>query len=424
MKTIVIVGTLDTKAEQILYVKDKIVNRGNPVLIVDTSTRDHSCSAADITSDQVARAAGKTTADLRALTDRGLITELMTQGAIHQAKDLLDQNRLHGIMAMGGAGAATVGTAIMRELPFGIPKLMVSSAAGMPAYAGKWFGTGDIMMMNTIVDIAGLGKLVKNVLTRAAGAICGMVDQAGVSLSDLLAGSDKPLVAMTEDGASEKCASYLRRALVEKGYDVEIFHAQGIGDQAMEALVGQGFFDAVIDLALMGVSDELFEGNRPGGPHRLEMAGKRGIPLVMTPCGMNQTGCGPTRKNAAKYASRAKVLKLDELRMGTRLNEEELLLTARTVADKLNKAKGPVKFFIPLKGWSGFDSPGGVLYAPEEDMIFVNELKRLLTNDRVELMEIDANLEDTVFSRAMFAGFETVMAQRNADVGTVEKNHE
>ena len=423
MKTIVIVGTLDTKAELMLCVKDEIVHRGNRVLIVDTSTRDHSCSAADITCHQVALAAGKTFEEIRALSDRGRITELMTQGAIHQVKGLLNQNRLHGILAMGGAGAATVGTAIMRELPFGIPKLMLSSAAGMPAYAGKWFGTGDIMMMNTIVDIAGLGKLVKNVLNRAAGAICGMVDQAGVSLSELLAGSHRPLVAMTEDGASEQCAAYLRRALVEKGYDVEIFHAQGIGDQAMEKLVGEGFFDAVIDLALMGVSDELFEGNRPGGPHRLEMAGKRGIPLMMTPCGMNQTGCGPTRKNAAKYASRSKILKLDELRMGTRLNEEELLLTAKTVAEKLNRAKGPVKFFIPLRGWSGFDPPGGVLYAPEEDLIFVNELKRLLTNDRVQLMEIDANLEDPLFARSLLAEFEKVMAQRKADLPTKDEGN-
>ncbi len=420
MKTIVIVGTLDTKAEQILYVKDEILDRGHGVLIIDTSTRGHSCSAADITCDQVARTAGKTTEEIRAMTDRGLVTDLMTKGAIGRCKELLSRERLHGIMALGGAGAATVGTAIMRDLPFGIPKLMVSSAAGMPAYAGKWFGTGDIMMMNTIVDIAGLGKLVKNVLTRAAGAICGMVDQAGLSLSELLAGGGKPLVAMTEDGASEKCAAYLRRALVEKGYDVEIFHAQGIGDQAMERLVGQGFFDGVIDLALMGVSDQLFEGNRPGGPHRLEMAGKRGIPLVMTPCGMNQTGCGPTRKNAAKYASRPRILKLDELRMGTRLNEEELLLTARTVAEKLNKSKGPVRFLIPLKGWSGFDPPGGVLYAPEEDMIFVNELRRLLTNDQVELIEIDANLEDTVFARALLREFERVMAHQKTEMAAVE----
>ncbi|MCP4578056.1 MAG: UPF0261 family protein, partial [Deltaproteobacteria bacterium] len=263
----------------------------------------------------------------------------------------------------------------------------------------------------TIVDIAGMNSLVKNVLSRAAGAICGMVDQAGDSISTLLISGEKPMIAMTEDGASEKCAAYVRRELRAKGYDVVIFHAQGVSDRAMEDFIEQGFFEGVVDIAIMGVGDELFEGNRPGGPKRLEMAGKRGIPLALAPCGMNQTGCGPTRKNREKYISRDRILKLDELRMGTRLNDEELILTARTVAEKLNKAKGPVKFFIPLNGWSSFDPPGGPLYCPEEDMIFINELKRLIKPE-IELIEIDANLEDEEFAEAMVDGFDQMMRAR------------
>jgi uncharacterized protein (UPF0261 family) len=296
----------------------------------------------------------------------------------------------------------------MRALPFGIPKLMVCSAAGM-AYAAKWFGTGDIMMMNTIVDLAGNNDLVKNVLNRAAGAICGMAEtNRGGSLASLLADKGKPLVAMTEDGASERCATYVRRGLEKSGYEAVSFSINGFSDRAMEDLIGQGFFDGVVDIALMGVSDELFEGNRPGGPHRLEMAGRRGIPMVIAPCGLNQTGAGPTRKNSEKYASRPRILKLDELRMGTRLNEEELLLTARTVAEKLNGARGPVKFFIPLKGWSGFDPPGGVLYCPEEDTIFTDEIKRLI-KPGVEIVEIDANLEEPAFAQALLDGFVQLM---------------
>ncbi|MEJ2102186.1 MAG: Tm-1-like ATP-binding domain-containing protein, partial [Desulfobacterales bacterium] len=199
-----------------------------------------------------------------------------------------------------------------------------------------------------------------------------------------------------------------RQGLEKRGYEAVSFSVNGFSDRAMEELIGQGFFDGVVDIALMGVSDELFEGNRPGGPNRLEMAGRRGIPMVIAPCGLNQTGCGSTRKNAAKYASRPRVLKLDELRMGTRLNEEELALTARTVAEKLNRAKGPVKFFIPLKGFSGFDPPGGVLYCPEEDKIFIDEVKRLV-KPRVEIVEIDANLEESVFAQALLDGFVQLM---------------
>ena len=316
--------------------------------------------------------------------------------------------QLDGILSLGGAGAATVGTSVMKALPFGIPKLMVSSAAGIASYAGRWFGTGDIMMMNTIVDLAGLNELVKNVLSRAVGSIRGMVEQGLAPLPALLSRKDKPLIAMTEDGASEKCASYVRNALKEKGYEVVIFHAQGIGDRAMEEMIDQGFFEGVMDISLIGVSDELFEGNRPGGPHRLEMAGRRGIPHVLAPCGLNLTGAGPTRKNAEKYASRSRIHKIDELRMGTRLNEEELLLTAQVIAKKLNKGKGPAKFFFPLKGWSNYDPPGGILYAPEEDMILVRELRRLLRPE-IEIIEIDANLEEAVFAQALVDGFERLM---------------
>jgi len=408
MKKIVIIGTLDTKGEQITFLREQIESLGHSVVIMDTSTTDISSIKADISVNEIAKAAGTTGEVIKSLKDREKITALIIDGSIKKAKELLSEGRLDGIVALGGASAATIGTAVMKALPFGISKLVLSSAAGMPAYAGRWFGTGDIMMMNTIVDLIGLNQLVKNVLSRGAGAICGAVEKASGSISSLLIGEGKPLIAMTEDGSSERCASYVRRSLEQNGYEVVNFHAQGISDRAMEDLIEQGFFDGVVDIALVGVSDELFEGNRPGGPKRLEMAGRRGIPQVLAPCGLNQTGAGPTRRNREKYASRPRILKLDELRMGTRLNEEELILTARTVANKLNNANGPVKFFIPLRGWSAFDPPGGILYAPEEDQIFVKELKKHIKPE-IEIIEIDANLEDKIFAQALVNGFEKLM---------------
>jgi uncharacterized protein (UPF0261 family) len=408
MKTVLIVGTLDTKEDLILFAKKEIERLGYRAIIMDTSTRSHPSKAGQIPCSEVAEAAGASIEKIRSMEKRAEITSLMIKGAIAKARELLSSHLFDGILALGGAGAATVGTAIMRALPFGIPKLMVSAAAGMSAYAGQWFGTGDIMMMNTIVDLAGLNPLVKSVLFRAAGAICGMVEQVQKSSGEVLSSGKVPLVAMTEDGSSEQCASRVRRLLAEKGYEVVVFHAQGIGDRAMEDMILQGLFDGVIDICLVGVSDELFEGNRPGGPKRLERAGERGIPQVLTPCGLNMTGAGPTRKNSEKYASRSRILKLDELRMGTRLNEEELLLTARTVAEKLNKARGPIKFFIPLRGWSGFDPPGGVLYSPEEDRIFIDTFKRL-AHPRIDIVEIDANLEDPIFAEALVEGYEELI---------------
>lgn len=409
MKTVVIVGTMDTKGEQINFVRQEIENSGHRTIIIDTSTRGSSPFEVDVTCDEVANAAGVTMQEIRSMKDRAKIASLMIDGTIKKAKELLSEDKLDGIVSLGGAGAASVGTAVMKALPFGIPKLMVSSAAGMAPYAGGWFGTGDIMMMNTLVDIAGLNGVIKNVLSRAAGSICGMAEKVDVgSLSSLLSGKGKPLVAMTEDGASDNCGAYVRRSLEEKGYEVVVFHANGLGDRAMEDLIEAGFFDGVVDIATVGATDGLIDGNRPGGPKRLEMAGQRGIPLVLAPCSINITGAGPTRKHAEKYSSRPRILKHDELRAGTRLNEEELINAARTVAAKLNKAKGPVRFFIPLKGWSGWDAPGGILHDPEEDMIFVNELKKHIKPE-VEISELDFNLDEAPFAQAMVEGFDELM---------------
>lgn len=409
MKTIVVMGTLDTKGEQLGFVREQIRALGHHAIVIDTSTREGPPGIVpEISCEEVARAAGTSIQEIRGLRDRQRITSLIIAGTIGQARGLLDDGNLDGIMALGGASAATVASAVMRALPFGVPKLIVSSAAGMPAYAGRWFGTGDITMMNTIVDLVGLNGLVQNVLRRSVGAICGMVENASGSLATLLAGGERPLIAMTEDGSSERCATVVRQLLEEDGFDVVNFHAQGISDRAMEDLFEQGFFDGVVDIALVGVSDELFEGNRPGGPKRLEIAGLRGIPQVLAPCGLNMTGAGPTRKNFEKYSSRARMLRIDDLRMGTRLNAEELLLTARTVAGKLNKARGPVRFYIPSKGWSGFDPPGGVLHSPEEDQILVRELRGLLKSE-IEVIEVDAHLEEPAFAMALAEGMVQLM---------------
>ncbi len=409
MKTIAVLGTLDTKGEQLAFVRQQIEALGCRAILIDTSTREGCAGIVpEISFEDVARGAGTTVQEIRSLKDRQKITSLVIAGAGSQVRRLLDDGNLDGIMALGGASAATVGSAVMHVLPFGVPKLIVSSAAGMQAYAGKWFGTSDITMMNTIVDVVGLNGLVKNVLRRAVGAICGMSENASGSLATLLAGGERPLIAMTEDGSSERCASLVRELLEEDGFDVVNFHAQGISDRAMEDLLEQGFFDGVVDIALVGVSDELFEGNRPGGPKRLEMAGLRGIPQVLAPCGLNMTGAGPTRKNSEKYSSRPRMLRIDDLRMGTRLSPEELLLTARTIAEKLNKATGPVRFYIPSKGWSGFDPPGGVLFSPEEDQILVRELRSLLKGE-IEVVEVDAHLEEPAFARALAGGLAELM---------------
>jgi uncharacterized protein (UPF0261 family) len=216
-----------------------------------------------------------------------------------------------------------------------------------------------------------------------------------------------PAVAITEIGFSVQCARQVERILEQKGYHVYPFHAQGVSDRAMDRLIAQGFFDGVIDIVPAGLLEEVIQGNRAAGPERLDAAVQRGIPQVLAPCCLNLTGCGPTRKNRDKYASRPKVWGMDAMRAMTRLNEEELRMGAGLYAGKLNKAAGPVKFVIPLKGWSSIDREGTVLHDPEEDRAFVRELQKRL-QPAVEIVEVGCNLEDPDFARSLVENFEAI----------------
>jgi len=197
----------------------------------------------------------------------------------------------------------------------------------------------------------------------------------------------------------------VEKLLEEKGYNVCSFHAQGISDRAMDRLISEGFFDGIIDIVPAGLLEEVIKGNRAAGMERLDATAERGIPQVLTPCCLNLTGCGPTRKEGEKYNSRPKIWKMDAMRSMTRLNGEELQMCAKLYAEKLNKTKGPVKFFIPLKGWSAIDGEGTILYDPGEDHIFIDELRKHLKSE-VELVEVDNNLEDFEFAQALVESFD------------------
>ncbi|MFH1243255.1 MAG: Tm-1-like ATP-binding domain-containing protein [Pseudomonadota bacterium] len=400
-KNIVVLGTLDTKGEQILFLKERIEEGGHKAIIVDLSMGGTPLFQADIGPQEIAQAAGQDIEEITASRDRSMVTHVMEAGAIKKIGELNFDKKVDGIIAVGGASMALMGSHVMEVLPFGVPKLIVCPAA-MPAYVGRWFGTMDVAIMQSIVEFAGLNDMLKDVLARAAGAICGMAEKA----SPLGAGGiPKGSIAITQFGFSDDCARYVRQHLEERGYVVYPFHANGISDRAMDSLIDQGYFDGVIDIVPAGVIEEIFEGHRASGTERLEAAGRRGIPQVIAPCSINITGCGPTRKHNEKYASRKRVLKIDELRFGTRFNTDELKIGAKVYAEKLNKAKGPVTILIPLKGWSSIDKEGSILYDPEEDRVFVEELRRYLRPE-IGIEKVDCNLEDPEFALALVEKFE------------------
>jgi len=398
-KSVIVMGTLDTKEDEILFLKQQLEQKRCRVLVIDVSMGAQPFSKADVGPAEIARLGGSTIESIQASKDRGWLTQVMAKGATEKVRQLYTAGKIGGIMAIGGSTMALFGARVMKLLPFGIPKIIVCPGV-IPAQVRRLYDTMDMTIMQGVVDFAGLNELAMSVLTRAAGAMCGMLKDSGEAISSLLEKS----VAITQLGWSDNCARLVKQHLEERGYRVYPFHAQGIGDRAMEDLIVQGFFDGVIDIAPAGVIEEIFHGTRAAGPKRLEAAGERGLPQVIAPCSINITNASLTRRQADKYVSREKKIKQDEARIETRYNREELVTAARVYAKKLNKARGPVKILFPTRGWSSLDKEGSVLHAPKEDKLFVEELRRNLKPE-VESEELDCHLEDPEFALALVETF-------------------
>ncbi len=408
-KRIGVLGSFDTKGEELLFLCDRILQCACEPVLIDASLGEESAVPTDISSRDVAAAAGKDIHQIRASKDTHAVTEMMIRGASLVVRELHSAGRLDGIVAIGGASNTGLATRVMGVLPFGVPKLMVSSMAAVPAYAGSYFGTKDIAILHSVVDIAGLNPLLENLLARAAGAVCGMA-QAGAGALDLAAGDRrKPRVAMTEFKFSEICCRHAARLLAEAGVEVVAFHAQGIGDRAMEELVEEGLVDGVLDVVPGGIAEELLGGNRAAGPHRLETAGSRGVPQVVTPCGFDMLSCGPLERGdrgdplwVSRQLSKRKLFVPDALRVQARTSAEELLQVAEVVAEKLNRSTGATRVLIPTRGWSSLSEEDMPLWDPEADRAFTGRLRQRLSA-AVSVREVDLALNTTEFAELAVA---------------------
>ncbi|RLF61327.1 MAG: UPF0261 family protein [Thermoplasmata archaeon] len=394
-KAVLIISTLDTKGPETLYLKEKIEGLGVDTLLMDISMRGDGPSSADITPDRVATAGGSSIGEISVSRERAKITNIVIAGASRIAGELFQQGKLGGVIGLGGSTGSLMATEVMRSLPFSVPKLMVSSTAALPGLSTRYIGTGDIALFHSVVEISGLSNALKNVLDRAA---CGVVSmtQGVVTPAKNEAGK---AIALTMLGPCEKCASTVRKRLESKGYQVTGFSAAGIGDRAMEEMIAPGLFQGVLDLAPGGVGEHLFGFMRDAGPRRLESAGEAGIPQVISLCSVNHM---TPRKSRYKpeYKDRPKY-DLDKYRTWLRMSVDELTQVARVFAEKINRAKGPVRLMVPLKGWSSVDREGNPTYAPEEDRIFIQELRAQLNPD-LEIREVNANMEDPAFAQAVF----------------------
>ena len=393
-KTILIISTLNTKGQETFYLRGKIEERGLKTLLMDISMRGDQNSQADITPDRVAAAGGSSFEDIRLSKDRARITDITIAGAANIARQLQEEEKIQGVTGMGGATGSLMITEVMRALPFGFPKLMISSAAALPGLSTRYIGTGDIALFHSVVELSGLSNLLKNVFDRAAGAVAGMVQGKVTSPKT----GEGKAIALAMLGPCDNCANSVQMDLQKSGYQVIGFHAAGICDRAMEEMISLELFQGVIDLAPGGVGEHLFGFMRDAGPNRLESAGKIGIPQIISTCSVNHIT--PAKSKYTPQHLKRRKYDLDKLRTWLRISPDELKQVANIFAEKLNRASGPVRVLVPLNGWSSVDAPGNPTYDPGEDRYFIDVLHTQLNPD-IRVIEVDANMEDPEFAQAV-----------------------
>jgi uncharacterized protein (UPF0261 family) len=413
---IVIVGMLDEREEALKIIKEQIEQRGHRSIMIDVSIGTGaivSSLKADIQSEEIAQLAGGRIEEINRMLskEREKATSIMAEGLTKKVLELYKTGGLQGIIAIAGMTGTFLSITAMKALPFGIPKLLISSVAAMPAYASRfaeYFGLRDITVMHSVVDTVGLNPLVRTLAVNGANAICGMVEGFKASQK-----KGKSSIAITEFGFCDKGAHYVRE-LLGKDYDLVSFHATGLGDRAAVDLVSQGFFQAFIDLVPASFSEYLFGGNRASGPDRLDAGANQSIPYLLAPCGFDMISCGPIERRdkgdplwvSRKLAER-KLLVQDAMRVQARTSPEEMETIAKAVAEKLNKYqnKNLVKFIIPKKGFSSLSAEGGALYDPIADQVFINELKKNL-NPEIKIFEVDTDINNLEFGRAIVKSLE------------------
>jgi uncharacterized protein (UPF0261 family) len=386
---ILIIGTFDTKAEELNFVRDQILARGQKARTLDAGVLQPSSETVDISNERVAAAGGRPLHELVSRRDRGEAVAVMAQGAAKITRDLFDKHEICGVISLGGGSGTVIGTSAMRTLPLGVPKVMVSSMAS--GNIRPYVGTSDITMMYSVVDISGLNRISRRILSNAALAICGMAEGR-----EEKGRGELPLIAATMFGVTTPCVTEAKRILEERGYEVLVFHANGPGGVAMEQLIGEGQIQAVLDITTTELPDELCGGKCSAGPHRLEKAGEMGIPQVVVPGAMDMVNYFP---DAIPPQFRHRLFHVhNPVTTLMRTNEEENGQLAEIMARKLSRAKGPVVVYIPLRGFSAMDAPGQPFFSPEANRGFVQTLKKNLP-PRIPVIEKDLHVNDPSFAR-------------------------
>ncbi len=394
MATVVLVGTLDTKGAENDFVRERLRAAGVEVLVVDAGVLEAPAFTPDITRQEVAAAAGADFGSLVAARDRGAAITVMAQGAAVVVRRLYDAGRLDGALALGGTGGTSIATRAFRELPLGVPKIVVSTAAS--GNTAGYIGETDLVLMPSVVDIAGLNRISTRILSNAAAAMAGLVNAAPLPSDE----SPRPMVAASMFGVTTPCITRARARLEALGYEVLVFHMTGTGGRTMESLAAQGLLAGVLDATTTELADELVGGIFSAGPDRLSAAGRAGIPQVVSVGALDMVNFGPMDSVPGQFRGRNLYVH-NPITTLMRTTPGECAELGARLAERLSRATGPTSLFLPLRGISAIDVPGGPFHDEAADRALFGAIHGKLDTKRVELVEMDTDVNDTRFADAM-----------------------
>ena len=392
MKTVVLIGTLDTKSVEYEFARNRFQKAGLKTILIDAGIIGQSLIQSDVTNEKVAQAGGSDLQSLRDRNDRGFAVSIMTKGVNKIVQDLYQKGELDGVFALGGSGGSTIASFAMRNLPIGVPKVLVSTLVS--SNAASFVGESDMALFASVVDIAGVNSISAKIIANAVDATIGMVNGEKVEIKN-----SKNLIAASMFGVTTQCVTQARQILEENNFEVITFHMTGTGGKSMENLIRQGFINGVLDVTTTEICDEIVGGTLSAGPDRLTAAVDMKIPQVVSVGALDMVNFGNKNSVPEKFKNRNLYVHNENVTL-MRTTPQECEKIALDIATKLNKATVPVTLFLPLKGVSAIAIKGGVFFDEKADDALFSTLRKNVGNN-VELIELDLAINDNDFSTAI-----------------------
>ena len=402
MGVVVLIGTLDTKGREYQYMRECLFAAGAEVVLVDVGVLGDPAVRPDVSAPEVAAAAGAKLEDLRFTREgsdtRAVALDAMRKGALAIVQGLMAEGRCDAVLGAAGSGGSTVISGVMRELPLGLPKLLVTT---LVSSAASLFGTRDLVLMHSVTDIAGLNRFSRIILQNAASAVVGMMSK--VAVEDV---AEKPVVAITMFGVTTPGVLRVQDRLIASGFETIVFHAVGSGGRAMEQMIDEGLIDGLVDYTTSELTDELLGGIFSAGPARLTAAGRRGIPQVVVPGAIEVLNFGPRNSVPAAFDTPERRLVIHNPYVSAvRTSRAEAVELARIMSRRLDASRGPTAVVLPLAGFDSYQKrPDGPFIDEDADSAFCAEVRQAL-NPRIRCEELALNINDPAFADQVAAIF-------------------